>query len=410
MAPIIKLTNEKEDFHMTTPKKPTSKKNDTTIKNSTVATPIVTTTSDDAALTRIVTTNLKNLIVQHNMTQKELALTTGYCEAAVCRYFGGKQFPPIDFLFKLKKLYNISIDDFISRPIFEPLPETDPLDVEKRRLQEIVELDLYRKYCGNYLVYYLDTNNYKGRDYNSPSESLVYGVINIHEIQTNLNKSEFECIAFLGIENREDATTLKKKLDTFTTVEELTSFTFSSTDKPGQNNIYTGDFEFGAKHAYISLKHGNIDRALIVLYRVETNKEAFNGGLGVINSGSKGREKMPTAQFMAFSRHPISLSAEEIHHELLLTYPTFKANEETKELITMFKNTYLTPASITNNLSEYQKELMLKVCIEDAIRNIISKNMDRYAKISERDDSAWYHLLKEEEIKRQEKLKSMSDL
>ncbi len=365
--------------------------------------------TDDEELKAIVTANLKILIKQHNLTQKELASKVGYCEAAICRYFRGNQFPPIDFLFKLKKLFDISIDDFISRKIIEPVQETDPLEEEKRRLQEIVELDLYRKYCGNYIVYYLDTSNYKGRDYNTPAESLVYGIINIHEVKTNLNKAEFESIAVLGIDSRKEAEKLKEKLDSFTSIEDITDFIHNSNDKPFQNNIYTGDFEFGAKHAYITLKHSNIDKALIVLYRVETNKKLFNGGLGVINSGSKGREKMPTAQFMAFSRYPVSLSAEEIHHELLLTYPTFKANDEIKELIAMFKNTFLSPDSATNNLSDYQKELMLKVYLEDKIKKIISKNMDRYAKVSERDDSSWYHLLKEEEKKRQRNPELMSN-
>jgi hypothetical protein len=118
---------------------------------------------------------------------------------------------------------------------------------------------------------------------------------------------------------------------------------------------------------------------------------------------------MPTAQFMAFSRFPITLSEEEIHHELLLTYPSFKADNEVKELVAMFKNTYLAPDSVTSKLSDYQKELMLKVCIEDSIKKIIEKNLDRYAKTSERDDSNWYHLLKEEEKKYQEKIKAQTN-
>lgn len=394
----------------TTPKT-TTKKPEVKDTVAPCTTPLVATTAgDDKALTDTVTKNLKNLIAKHNLKQKDLADITGYCEAAICRYFRGTQFPPIDFFYKLKKLYNISIDDFISRPVFEPVAETDENETTKRKLQEIIELDLYRKYCGTYIVYYLDTSNYKGRDFNTPDESLVYGVINIHEIQTNLNKSKFETIAFLGIDNRKEATTLKKKLDSFSSVEELTTFAYNTSYTSGQNNIYTGDFEFGAKHAYISLKHENIDRALIVLYRVETNKDYYNGGLGVINSGSKGREKMHTAQFIALSRFPISLSAEEIHHELLLTYPTFKANDEVKDLVAMFKNTYLSPDAITSKLSDYQKGLMLKVCIEDSIKKIIENNLDRYAKISERDDSNWYHLLKDEEKKRQEKFKKMETM
>lgn len=362
---------------------------------------------DNKELTAIVTANLKSLIEQKGLTQKGLAEKVGFCEAAVCRYFRGNQFPPIDFFFNLKKLYGISIDDFLSRKIIEPVENKDELEI--RKAHELLERKLYKKYCGNYMVYYLDTSNYKGRDFNTPSESLVYGVINIHEVETNLDKPEFESVAFLGIDSREEAERIKESLDALSSMEEIAKYVYNAKDNDGQNNIYTGDFEFGAKHAYITLKHENIDKALIILYRVDTNKSVYNGGLGVINSGSKGREKMPTAQFMALSRYPMSLSPEEIHHELLLSHPTFKADEEIKNLIVMFKNTYLTTDSTTSLLSDYQKELMLKAYLEDNIKKIITRNMDRCAKASERDDSSWYKLVKEESIKYQEKLNSMNN-
>lgn len=119
----------------------------------------------------------------------------------------------------------------------------------------------------------------------------------------------------------------------------------------------------------------------------------------MINSGSKGRERMPTAQFIAFSRYPISLSPEEIHHNLLLTHPTYKADSETKELIALFKHYFLYDDNDNGLLSDYQKELIMKVNIEDAMKKIIARNMDRYAKVSERDDAAWYQVLKDEEKK-----------
>lgn len=384
-----------------------------TTKNSTkqtntqgVNTPVgAISAKNDKELTSIVTANLKSLIEQNGLTQKELAEKVGFCEAAVCRYFRGKLFPPIDFFFSLKKLYGISIDDFLSRKMIEPVENKD--EIEMRKAHELLERKLYKKYCGNYMVYYLDTSNYKGRDSNTPSESLVYGVINIHEVETNLDKPEFESVAFLGIDSREEAERIKESLDTLSSMEEIAKYVHKAKDNDGQNNIYTGDFEFGAKHAYITLKHENIDKALIILYRVDTNKSVYNGGLGVINSGSKGREKMPTAQFIALSRYPMSLSPEEIHHELLLSHPTFKADEEIKNLIAMFKNTYLSTDPTTSIFSDYQKELMLKAYLEDNIKKIITRNMDRCAKASERDDSSWYKLVKEESIKYQEKLNSM---
>lgn len=379
-----------------------TQKNKEEINTKEIITPIgAVSAKNDKELTAIVTANLKSLIEQNGMTQKELAEKVGFCEAAVCRYFRGNQFPPIDFLFNLKKLYGISIDDFLSRKMIGPAETKDELELHKAH--ELLERKLYKKYCGNYMVYYLDTSNYKGRDSNTSSESLVYGVINIHEIETNLDKAEFESVAFLGIDSREEAEKIKESLDSISSVDEITKYVRSANDNDDQNNIYTGDFEFGAKHAYITLKHENIDKALIILYRVDTNKPVYNGGLGVINSGSKGREKMPTAQFIALSRYPMSLSPEELHHELLLSHPTFKADEEIKDLIAMFKNTYLSNDLSTSLFSDYQKELMLKAYLEDNIKKIITRNMDRYAKASERDDSNWYKLIKKESIKYHEK-------
>ena len=235
------------------------------------------------SITDIMTSNLDRLKKKFNVTQKDLSELTGYCEAAISKYCKGTQYPTIDFLFKLKKEYDISIDDFVSREMFEMLPDTDN-DADK--LRELTEFELYRKYCGNFLVYYLDTSNYKGRDNNTPAESLVYGVVNIHEVVTNLGKPEFESFAVLGIEEREEAVRIKERLDSLTSLEDITRFIYSSENKANQNNIYEGEFEFGTNHAYLTLKHGNVDKAFIVLYRISTNKEEFIGGLGVVSSSS----------------------------------------------------------------------------------------------------------------------------
>ena len=356
----------------------TTKKTSTHKKNSIPL--AATNASNDKKLIECVTTNLTNLMEVQGITGKQLSEETGYSEAAICKYKNGKLLPPIDFLYKVQKLYDISIDDFISRPILVSAPIASPLE----KAREIEDIELGKKYIGNYLVYYLDTSNYKGRDNNPACKSLVYGVISITEVET-IDKPEFKCLAVLGIENRDDATLLKEKLDEFKDEEALTSYITFDVDSH------------------------NIDRALIVLYRVDTNKEIFNGGLGVINSGSKGRERMPTAQFMGFSRYPLTLSEEEIHHELLLTYPTLKADQEIKELINFFKNTYLVDNPSNSIYTEYQKELMLKTTIEYYIKKIIERNMDRYAKASERDDHNWYKILKYDEEKRLERLNSTSN-
>lgn len=384
---IIDVTKDKGGGHM----------NNYTPNNisSEITTPEVTTNAS-TDITDIMVSNLDRLKKKFNVTQKDLHELTGYSEAAISKYCTGTQYPTIDFLFKLKKEYDISIDDFVSREMFELLPDTDN---NADKLRELTEFELYRKYCGNFLVYYLDTSNYKGRDNKTPEESLIYGIVNIHEVVTNLGKPAFKSFAILGIEEHKDAVRIKERLDSLASLEDITRFIYSPENKANQNNIYEGDFEFGTNHAYLTLKHGNVDKAFIVLYRISTNKDEFIGGLGVVSSSSKGRERMPASQFIGFSRYPLRLSAEEIHHQLLLSYPSLRGEKETKEIIKLFKHYYIDNDNGTDIFSDYQKELIMKVYIEDTMKKIIERNMYRSKKVSERDDSAWYQIIKNEKKK-----------
>ena len=108
---------------------------------------------------------------------------------------------------------------------------------------------------------------------------------------------------------------------------------------------------------------------------------------------------MPASQFIGFSRYPLSLSVEEIHHQLLLSYPSLRGEKETKEIIKLFKHYYLDDNNGTEIFSDYQKELIMKVYIEDAMKKIIERNLYRSNKVSERDDSAWYQIIKNEKKK-----------
>ena len=57
------------------------------------------------------------MIEKQNISAKELHPKAGYTEAAISKYRTGKQFTPLDFFFELKKLNDISIDDFLSKKI-----------------------------------------------------------------------------------------------------------------------------------------------------------------------------------------------------------------------------------------------------------------------------------------------------
>lgn len=357
-----------------------------------------------ADLTPIVAANLRKLIETRGITQKTLSQQIGYSESAISKYMTGKSFPQLDFFFQLKKYYDISIDDFLSKEINEKEINT-PISLS---ILEQEEEKAYSKICGTYLVYYLDTSNYKGRDDNSPDESLTFGVMKIYETKTTLDKPDYSCLSIFGISDRQFATELRNQLDSLTNNTDAENYVISN--ERLSNKLYFGDFEMSADHAFISLTHNRKDKALIILHRVVSNKKEYIGGMGTINSVSRGRESMPTAQYMALSRYPITLSDEEIHHNLLLSHPTYKADKHAKELISLFKKTYMMPDPDDEEHTELEKELIMKVNLERYVKESLTKNMFRYAKISERDDGAWYKLLKEVSIIDEEETDSESSM
>ncbi len=357
----------------------------------------ITSTNDKAdALLRITSTNLERLLDEQKITAKDLALKTGYSEAAISNYRRGKKPMTLDFLIELRDLYHISIDEFLSKEISS---DSFRRQIPQSYIEEAEESSC-KKFSGTYLVYYLNTNNYKGRDTNTPDESLLFGVISIstENAASGATTAGYSCLAVLGLTDRYEAADLQRTLKDKSCIADVEKYVFEENAAAFAKKAYIGVFDLSAEHAFITLTHDRKDKALIILHRVNSNKEKYIGGMGTINSVSKGRESMPTVQYIAFSRYPISLSSEEIHHQLLLGTPVFKADSYVKDFIALFKKTYMADDPAGDMHTELEKELIIKVNFERYVKNSLKNNLFRYAKISERDDDFWYDLLKEVSI------------
>ena len=328
--------------------------------------------------------NLKKLIERNDLTQRKLAEQVGVAAATMSDYCNGRRLPTVEFLVELKKRYDISIDEFLTRSI----PAGDPSFGET----DDHALITYQKYCGIYFVYYFDTSKLKGRDSLIPRDSLLYGILYIYETRSLIGRPRYNCAAILGIRDRENAASVKSKLEKMSQPSQALEYI----DREYETAAYYGDFEMSQEHAFISMCHANTDKALLIFHRVDNNKKNYTGGIGTINSISKGRERMPVIQFMGISRHALTLSAEEIHHRLLLNYPTFKAEGETEEMIRTFKTLYVSEGEPNHGFSEYQKAVVVQSTLERYIRRSLERNMFRYGKISEQDDDDWYHSIKDE--------------
>ena len=346
-------------------------------------------------LHNIIANNINNFLNMNNMTKKSLAESIGIAESTLndyCNLRDSKKqtaLPTIGFLVAMKNKYGIDLEDFVTKTI-----NID--DYNKTYTPSKADKDLeakYHKYIGSYILYYLDTSSYKGRDNNDAKDSLTFGVMNIFENKSSVTKSTYVCFAIMGISSRKEATYIKEKTDSLNSITAIMEYVSS---KEFEEKLYTGDFTIDGDFAYISLEHGNTDKALAILHNTNTNKSRYIGGLGTINSVSKGREKMPTIQFIGLSRNVLKQSDEEIHRNLLLAYPTLNADSYAKELVKTFNNLYVEKGGIESTLSDYQKHITIRANLEHYIKDSLEKNAFRYGKIANQDDDAFYHLLKNE--------------
>lgn len=343
--------------------------------------------SQDDLFREQVAANIESLLEQKEITQKKLSEETGYAESCISDYKKGNKLPPLAFFLEIKRKYGISIDDFLTRNI---TPADYKIELPTNAL-ELEELEDYKRFEGSYYVYYFDTSNYKGRDFSNAEESLMFGVVHIYGTPSPVSYLDHSCICVFGISDRERADSIKEKIDSFSgdndAIEDFITENFPE-------NAYYGDFNLTKNHAFLSLTHKNKDKALVIFHRPPSNKSHYNGGIGTINSVSRGREPMPVVQFIGMSREKLSLSCEEIHRLLLLSYPSLKAKDEVDELISTFKNLYMESGSISASLTEFQKKVALTADLERFARKSLENNMFRIAKISNRDDDAWYHGLR----------------
>ena len=102
----------------------------------------------------IISSNLKRLIAQHKTTQKELANRLGVAAASMTDYCKGRRVPNVEFFVSLKNLYDISIDDFLTKSIN---PSASTLPVSEAAIDRSM-MTTYHKYCGIYFVYYFATS------------------------------------------------------------------------------------------------------------------------------------------------------------------------------------------------------------------------------------------------------------
>ena len=351
--------------------------------------------SEDKAR-KIISKNTRYLLESNsNMSQKALAELLAISPAQISNIIKETQTPTLyPFLTGIREQFKISIDDFV----FTDLSQKENVvlhdsDTENNNHKT------YQRYTGVYLLYYFNTSAGKGKEATDKSASLRYGVMCIHELPSLAGYSEYRVNAILGFtrELAEVAFTKTQEYCTDTASDNYSEvLTYLNTfDK---NQIYEGSFELSPNHAFINLHCHDKDRASIILHNPSGTANKYIGGLGTVNSASKGRASSPCIQYIALSRYNLPVSEEEIAAQLMLEYPAVKANSEIDSLVALTKQLYANDASISSpypQLTEDDKYWMLKRNMETLISELIERSLFRYKQISQDNDDKWYHFIKQ---------------
>lgn len=308
--------------------------------------------------------NLKKLTKQY--TQQYIADKTGFSQSSINNYLTKNSEPSIQFLVALKDAFGISVDDFLFSDFL------------------VNERKTYDRYVGNYLIYYYNNDSYKGEVHTNLKNTLKYGVLSIYK-DKDFDKSVQVKAVFT--KDRSDAVKILKNLNAnqtkiFSTYKEM-------------NNIYNGEISTSEQSIFIDLYNtDNGDKSFIILNN-PPSQQNYIGGVGTVNSIARGREHNPCIQFVIVSKKLIDVPDGELYD--LLKFDDFSINMDfaIKDIIDLFKRLYVEKNEISIELTDNQKQAIVRNKLEYHFNEMLEANAFRFAKVSNKEDDAIYKLIRE---------------
>lgn len=306
--------------------------------------------------------NLKKLTKQY--TQQYIADKTGFSQSSINNYLTKKSEPSIQFLIALKDAFDINVDNFLFADF----------DVDEKRSRD--------RYIGNYLIYYYNNDSYKGEVHTNLKNTLKYGVISIYKELTKTIQ-----VKAVFTKDRPEAVKLLKSLNAD---QANICDIYNEID-----NVYVGNISTSEQSIFIDLANkDNGDKSFIILNNPPT-QQAYVGGVGTVNSIARGREHNPCIQFVIISKKIIDVPDGELYD--LLKFDDFSVNMDfaIKDIIDLFKRLYAEKNEISIELTDNQKQAIVRNKLEYHFNEILDANVFRFAKVSNKEDDAIYKLIRE---------------
>lgn len=308
--------------------------------------------------------NLKKLSQKYS--QKYIASQTNFSQSSINNYLSGTSEPSIQFVIALKEAFGISVDDFL---------------FSDYQLDNQVSFD---QFLGNYIIYYYNNSSYKGEVHTNIANTLNYGVLSI--FKNNESDNNVKVLA----------TFFKDKVSAVRTLRTLnTNINEISEEYSRLGNTYSGDISCTDQSLFLTLSNkDNYDKCYIILNNPPT-KQNYIGGVGTVNSIARGREHNPCVQFIILSKKIIDVPDGELYNVLKFEDYTVNLDFAIKDTIELFKRLYAEKNELSSELSEAQKQAIVRNKLEYHFNDILSANTFRFAKVSNKEDDRIYKLIRE---------------
>lgn len=339
---------------------------------------------------KIFAANLKRILEEENINQKQLAERMDVLPSTVSKY--SRQLPTTEFVIRLKAAFpNISIDEMFREP-----SETRKVVETKETIYELDEKT--RWYTGAYFVYYLDTNAKHIKDKKKNAEELLrIGLIYILNECREQSEMKPLAVAVLGMREEVDIERIKQETENITSATELVEYL-----KPIMGNyVYTGTMELAQPHLFVQLRQvgENKDSCYLVMHHVKKhNTHRYYGGLAAMNSVSHGRDSEPVVQIAALSNQLVELPRDEIVRRILMFTASVDVKEEANEILTIcekvFARKYSSDPEEKNSQENRILSQYLPQIVESNLERLVKKNMEMcdfgIGRISMEDEYSWY--------------------
>ena len=310
--------------------------------------------------------NLKKLAEEYS--QKYIASKTGFSQSSINNYLTKSSEPSIQFLIALKNAFGISVDDFLF----------SAYQIEKQAS--------FDKYIGNFIVYYYNNDSYKGEIHSNLKNTLNCGVISVFKP----NESSQDVMVYATfMKNRSFATKILKACNSASSAVQIMEIYNT------MGSFYQGDISFNDQSIFFELKSiENNDQTYIILNNPPT-KSNYIGGVGTVNSIARGREHNPCIQYIIISKRLLDIPDGELYEILNFSDYSVDLEDTIKEIIDLLKRLYVEKNEISLELTDNQKQAIIRNKLEYHFNEILEANAFRFAKITNKEDDDIYRLIKE---------------